>query len=266
MRTRRRIRAWLVPAVLVMAMASGAGCDETLDALDDPIANKEAAETARMDVSFRPLSNASDPPLWTTMEATGAIDGGTGLLELEMAIPTARSSTPVDVEVIFDDAFVYVAGPRKDLGIPPDKTWLKMDYPTANRVMKTDLTAFSQAGADSMLEPLGDPPEGAEVIDSDEDVRGVETTHYLFEVDPNQFFDDPAAAERTQENLGSGTLRMELWVGNEDRYLRRMSVQAPNATRAGGIEMTFELFDFNADLTVELPAEEETIDFAEIEQ
>ena len=268
MRSEPKTFRWALCALLVAA-ASGTACGEILDALDDPAADTPPASTARIAVSLEPLSNAGDAPLWTTMDADGAIDGATGLLELKMAVPRPRSpggSASLDVEVLFDDAFVYVKGPRQQLGIPPKKTWLKMDYPTANTVMKADLSAFSQAGAESILEPLGDPPEGAEVVDGDEEVRGVATTHYLFEVDPADFFDDPAAAERAQANLGSGTIRTELWVGNEDGYLRRMRIEAPNATRFGGVEMTFELFDFNADLSVELPPEEETIEFEDIEE
>jgi hypothetical protein len=104
-------------------------------------------------------------------------------------------------------------------------------------------------------------------------VRGVETTEYRVVVDWDKALAEVPEEMRDQvssafEMFTGDTMPMHVWVDDEGR-LRRMSLSmsagdlVPGAGELG-VQLTMELYDFGADVSVEAPPAGETMDFVEL--
>ena len=148
--------------------------------------------------------------------------------------------------------------------VPQAKPWVVIDLEKVGRQMGFDLGALMQAGQPDpgqQLEWLRGSGQMEEV--GDEDVRGVETTHYRGVVDlvkaAEQFRGPRAdAARRSVRQLvrftGHSTIPMEVWI-DEDSLVRRMrwTQTLPQGAAQSRMTMTMDVFDFGAPVAIARP-------------
>jgi len=127
-----------------------------------------------------------------------------------------------------------------------------------------------------LVESLRGVSDEIEEIGPDE-VRGVDTTRYRVVVDLEKAAAElPAEAREAYEQqvagLGATTLPFEVWVG-EDGLVYRMAMDFADlvgqveSDELEGLEsgnMVLELFDYGADIDVEVPDPSEAIPFSEV--
>jgi hypothetical protein len=185
------------------------------------------------------------------------------------------------LEFVFNGLVYYMRIPEglMALGGVGDK-WLKIDLEEAGET-GVDLGALQQANQNpaQLMQFLRGTSDDIEEL-GEEQVRGVETTHYRATVD----FD--AAAERTAEigelsdemreqvraeiermkrQTGLETLPVDVWLDEDDLVRRiRMDFTFPLEGEEVGMEMTMDLFDFGVDVDVAPPPADQTVDITEL--
>jgi hypothetical protein len=120
---------------------------------------------------------------------------------------------------------------------------------------------------------LSDPDDVLELLvnasgdikrQGNEDVRGVETTHYRIRLDSEELVQQvpPAQREEARESLGARSLPVEVWTDRENR-IRRVRFQHAGALKT---TMTVELFDFGIEVEVEPPPPEQVLSDEEFDE
>ena len=151
-------------------------------------------------------------------------------------------------------------------GEPYGKPWLRIEY---GKLGPSPSSLYE--GPDPM-----DPAAIARLVDTGEvresdreRVRGVSTTHYTAELDLRQFVrlvgsEDLGAARqayaRAIRGAGRGTMRVELWVDDDDlirRTRQRLTLRAPGEDYPPADE-TSEFFDFGLNRRVVPPPRRDT--------
>jgi hypothetical protein len=186
------------------------------------------------------------------------------------------------LEFVFDGLVYYMRIPE---GLTPlagagDK-WLKIDLEKAGgETGGVDLGALQQANQNpaQLMQFLRGTSDDIEEL-GEEQVRGIETTHYRATVDLD------AAAERTTEigelsdemreqvrveiermkkQTGLETLPVDVWLDEDDLVRRiRMDFTFPLEGEEVGVEATVDLFDFGVDVDVAPPPAGQTVDITE---
>jgi hypothetical protein len=169
----------------------------------------------------------------------------------------------MEIRTIGDTAYLRF-GMLAMLGIETE--WVSMEATDAGSTASNfganpvDPTQFMSAFGSGVsdLEDLGQ-----------EQVRGVNTTHYRMIVDMEEMMaaaDEEALAEL--EELGGGTLPIDetpvdFWIG-DDGYIYRFAMEFDGTTMAdsgfGTMAMNWEMFDYGADISIVAPPEDEVTD------
>jgi outer membrane lipoprotein-sorting protein len=182
------------------------------------------------------------------------------------------------MEFVFDGLTYYMRFPE---GLPElhglgDK-WLKLDLGEVNANTALDLGALQQVNQNpaQLLQFLRGTSDDIEEL-GQEDVRGVETTHYRAEVDLDEaakrgadigeFSDEmreqlEAEIERVKRQTGLETLPVDVWLDQDD-LVRRMRMNFSFGAEGDqvGMDMTMDFFDFGVDVRVRPPAADQTVD------
>ena len=176
-----------------------------------------------------------------------------------------------EAEVVFDRTIFYLRFPMLAGSLPDGKEWVRLDLRKLGAMQGIDLSQLSQVNQDpsQLLDYLrATSSEISEV--GEEDVRGDPTTHYRARIDldkvPSQVPEEVRPAVRAsvavlKRELGSSSLPVDVWIDREGR-VRRLREAVP--ARGNDVELTIELYDFGAEVDVELPPEDETVDLAEL--
>jgi hypothetical protein len=185
------------------------------------------------------------------------------------------------LEFVFDGLVYYMRLPEGLTALGGGAKWLKIDLEEAGgETGGGDLGALQQANQNPtrLMQFLRGTSDDIEEL-GEEQVRGVETTHYRATVDLD------AAAERTTEigelseemreqvrveiermkkQTGLETLPVDVWLDEDDLVRRiRMDFTFPLEGEKVGVEMTMDLFDFGVDVDVAPPPSDETVDITE---
>jgi len=177
-----------------------------------------------------------------TFNASGAFDGQNGSLTGTADFDNAnhRGSFHLDVpeygafDLILDGDTAYVKAPFLQTFLPTGKTWLKLDGKTRSSALPKSIPQDPKQALDR-LKKLGNVRMvGEETID------GVTTTHY-----------------HGVSRVGHGTF--DVWVGNDDGYVRRVQAGGANGKQGHG-ELVVTLSDFGEPVSVTPPPASETTD------
>jgi hypothetical protein len=118
-----------------------------------------------------------------------------------------------------------------------------------------------------MLEAAGGEIETIGV----EDLRGVEVTHYRATIDPQE-----AAKTVAPGDLGPladplrssvGEVPLDIWL-DADGLVRKLevSISAEEQGHAGGVSLTFELWDLGEEVEIDLPPASEVADASTLKE
>lgn len=233
-----------------------------------------------------------------TIGASGAFDGAadrarltfdlSALAELLGGFGAAFGAKPGDLEgfddpdswqldAIQDGRVVYVRFPLLRTELPEGKEWIRADADAlaAQHGAELDLGQLGSFGSTdprSVLDALKAVSGPLETVGREE-IRGTGTTHYRAALDPTEIADEVVKTGATDDVLGSvrdalaqsglQSIPVDVWV-DDDGLLRRMQIDVTMAQTgfAGetSMRMTFDLFDYGAEVDVTPPPAELVVD------
>lgn len=288
MRLRLALLTLLAAVGLVAAGCGGtAGPERTLLSLSSSAKQTSAAETYRMEMRMSMTMPGVKDPLELT--ADGAVDTAARRTRMSMdmskmlgplgaaggqALPDASQ---LKVDMVMDGLTVYMRMPLLTGQLPAGKSWVSIDA-----------AALAQAGGANLTSLLGngygDPSQYLDYLTTagdlqelgDEEVRGVDTRHVRANIDLERYVAqlDPATrkamgplVDQFEQMVGSTRPVVEAWVG-DDGLVRRiafaMDLSVPASSGAAGgdvsMTMTMDLYDFGADVAVDVPSAAEVVD------
>jgi hypothetical protein len=270
----------LVALALALASAACAGDDGNEGTADRPATEASPEATATTADSTEDLvaeaaeSTSGEGSSLVAVEATISLPGqaeqtfsAEGAFDYEkrlgsMTIDFGGAGT----EVVFDDEIVYAEVPRGAL--PGGKSWLRIDLATLGEGSGIDLAQLAQAGQATPGQYLRwlRAAEGVERV-GEEEVRGVETTHYRALIDLERLADLEPELRASLRALGTelDEVPTDVWV-DEEGLVRRI-VQEYETRFAGeraSTRVAIDLYDFGADVEAEAPPPELVFDIADL--
>lgn len=285
MRPRLALLTLLAAVSLVAAGCGGTGPERTLLSLASSAERTSGTGTYRTEMRISMTMPGVEKPLELT--ATGSVDtaGRRQALTMDMsqlmgALGGATGATPaasdLRVEMVVDGLTMYMRTPLLSGQLPKGKQWVSVDVARMAAASGADLSSLlgrSYADPSQFLDYLrtaGDPVELGS-----EEVRGVEARHVRTTLDLKAYL--AAAAPKLREQLrpvvdqfeqmaGSVSPVVDAWIDDEGlvrRIALDLGVAAPGAATAGvALEMTMaiDLFDFGADVAIEVPPAAEVAD------
>jgi hypothetical protein len=268
-----RVLSLLCLVVCASALVGCAGGD-TL-ALD-PVAQaaNTTAKTTSSRFDFRASINAGSAGSFS-FNGNGVFDGKnkSGWMNMHFAMPPAvqlqLGSTDPSMEMIFDGSHglvMYMRSQLFDKMVPTGK-WVKMDLGKIAKKEGVDLGAImnvNQADPSQSLRMLM-ASSNARVTGS-ERIRGVQTTHYAFNIDFAKLAHDNKAFKQLQEATGPVSAPAEAWIDAKGR-VRRLAVTMSMGGQLGTpmtMTMTEELYDFGVQANIAFPSDGMVVDLSSL--
>lgn len=261
---------------LVVCASTLVGCAGG-DALAlDPVAQaaNTTAKTTSSRFDFRASVDAGSVGSFS-FNGNGVFDGKnkSGWMNMHFAMPPAvqlqLGSTDPSMEMIFDGCHglvMYMRSPLFDKIVPTGK-WVKMDLEKIAKTEGVDLGAImnaNQADPSQSLRMLT-ASSNARVTGS-ERIRGVQTTHYAFDIDFEKLAHDNKAFKQLKEATGSVSAPAEAWIDAQGR-VRRLAVTMSLGGQLGTpmtMTMTEELYDFGVRANVTPPSDDLVVDLSSL--
>ena len=257
----RILGAWCIGAIAVVLAGCGGGTSK--QTAPKPVSGELIVAAAAKS------SKAGSVEADFTISAPGLKGSGSGVFntgpsrsgQLTMKVTVRGMEVPIDT-VISGDVLYMRSSVFSQLGLPPNKQWIKVDLGQLAQQRGIDLSSLAgtsptPTSALSYLRGSGRVREvGKESID------GVETTHYRVRVDLEKAVARSDAI--TQEALrrvirasGVKTLPVDVWIDGKD-YVRRVQY----AQRAAGkdVKVTMNLHDYGKPVTVKPPPADSVVD------
>jgi len=281
---RKLAPALVVPLLLVMACANeaddgalevrtGAAATQALRAAPDAVT---AVGTAAMEMEM--VMTVEGQAI--EMLATGVIDAEAHQMAMELDVGalfrvTDEAGEPgsddfdAPMQLVADGTTMYMQIPFASL-VDAQEGWVSIDL-AAMGVGADQLGAYDLR---NMLEILRGASGEPEVV-GNEEVRGVETTHYRATIDLAKALDEaPEAARAALDQLGeAGDLKgahmdVDVWI-DADGLPRRQSMDMGSIFGSLGVgdtsvTMTIEYFDYGEPVDIEVPSPDEVTPFDDI--
>ena len=271
--TLRRVLSLLCLAASASALVGCAGGDAL--ALD-PVA-KAASTTANTTSSrfdFQASLSAGSVGSFS-FHGNGIYDGKnkSGWMNMHFALPAAYQlqlpSSDPSMEMIFDGSHGLVMDMRSQLfdKVVPTGKWVKMDLGKMAKKEGVDLGAImnaNQADPSQSLRMLM-ASSGAHVTGA-ERIRGVETTHYSFNIDFKKLAHDNKQFKQLTEATGSLSAPAEAWIDAKGR-VRRLTITMSLGAQLGtpmSMTMTEDLYDFGARADITPPSDDLVVDLSSL--
>jgi len=173
------------------------------------------------------------------------------------------------MEMIFDGSHglvMYMRSPLFDKMLPTGK-WVKMDVAKMAKKQGVDLGAImnvNQADPSQALRMLM-ASSGTRVTGSDR-IRGVQTTHYAFNIDFKKLAHDNKVLKQLTDLTGSISAPAEAWIDAQG-HVRRLAVTMSMGEQLGTpltMTMTEDLYDFGTHANVTPPSGDMVVDFSSL--
>ena len=268
-----RVLSLLCLVVCASALVGCAGGD-TL-ALD-PVAQaaNTTAKTTSSRFDFRASINAGSAGSFS-FNGNGVFDGKnkSGWMNMHFAMPPAvqlqLGSTDPSMEMVFDGSHglvMYMRSQLFDKMVPTGK-WVKMDIEKIAKKEGLDLGAImnvNQADPSQSLRMLMASSNAR--VNGSERIRGVQTTHYAFNIDFAKLAHDNKAFKQLQEATGSVSAPAEAWIDAKGR-VRRLAVTMSLGGQLGTpmtMMMTEELYDFGVQANIAFPSDDMVVDISSL--
>jgi hypothetical protein len=268
-------RLVLILTFVLLASACGGSTQETAtgtgasssaqQAVLQAAAKTKAAKSAR--ISF--TGKLTGGPASGTISGDGAFAGRRGRLSMDLS-GLGGGEVSGRMELVFDGLLFYVKFPPVlSQRLPGGKTWVKFDLAKLGERQGIDFQELLQLGGSDPRQSLdlmrAASPDFAAV--GDEDVRGVETTHYRGTVDLERLAERLSGKARQSyrriiELTGQSSVPVDVWIG-EDGLTRRLRYEQQVGNGAA-MELTEEFYDFGVEVDVSPPPASEVVDLTEL--
>jgi hypothetical protein len=269
-------------AFVLAALPLACGGDELSPEAAVAEAATKTADAGSSRASFELKMSGTGLPRPMTMSGEGTFDydgrRSEATFDMSDVLPGGGS-----VKQVMDGFVFYMQLPRAARqGLPPGKSWLKMDlqklWEQAGLRGFAQFAQANQADPSQMLMYLrGASDQIAEI--GTEDVRGVETTHYRAQVDLEKALEQSldeipselrrsvrASVDQLIELMGVTTFPVDVWI-DDDGLARRMDVGFDMEVPAQGalsMDITVELYDFGVGVDIDTPPAHEVIDLQKL--
>jgi hypothetical protein len=268
-----RILSLLYLVVCASALVGCAGGD-TL-ALD-PVAQAASttAKTTSSRFEFRGSVTAGSVGSFS-FNGNGVFDGKnkSGWMNMHFAMPPAvqlqLGSADPSMEMIFDGSHGLVMYMRSQLfdKIVPTGKWVKMDLEKIAKKEGVDLGAIMNVNRADPSQALSMLMASSNArVTGSERIRGLQTTHYAFNIDFEKLSHDNKAFKKLQEATGSVSAPAEAWIDAQGR-VRRLAVTMSMGGQLGTpmtMTMTEELYDFGVHTNVTPPSDDLVVDLSSL--
>jgi hypothetical protein len=274
------VRGWrtalvvLVALGLVAALATGAGAASKRSKAAKRVA---AAATefahegsARMEGSVTvEATGGKDAGLKFSLPFDGAVDNRTrtGRLSIDLSstgIPGASGK----VQEVYTGGVIYMSldafGPKLAGGVD-GKHWVKLDLSEYAQVGQSQ----TQADPTSTLDGLRGVSNDVQDL-GQENVRGVDTTHYHATIDVAKALAKVPASHRQRvesalSQFGNGDLPIDVWIGR-DGVPRRYSMSMDLTKSGESMHFTeqFDFFDFGVPVDVHVPPASDVANYSDL--
>jgi hypothetical protein len=268
-----RVLSLLCLAACASALVGCAGGDAL--ALD-PVAKAGSATAGTTSSRFEFRAAISAGSLGSfSFNGNGIYDGKgkSGWMNMHFALPPAAQvqlgSSDPSMEMIFDGSHglvMYMRSPLFDKMVPAGK-WVKMDLEKLAKKEGVDLGAImsaNQADPSQSLRMLM-ASSNARVTGS-ERIRGVQTTHYAFNIDFKKLARDNKQFRQLTEATGSVSAPAEAWIDAKGR-VRRLALTMSLGAALGTpmtMTMTEELYDFGTQTNITPPSGDLVVDLSSL--
>jgi hypothetical protein len=255
--------------------ASASAGGDAAATLQAALANSTEVTSGRIEGSMT-ISGISGVSGDLTMPFSGEFDNATGdsSFTLDMSGMAAAASTDesippgmgdmfgeMEIRTIGDTSYMRF-GLFSMLGVTTD--WVSMPATDAG-----DMASSFGAGPtnpEDLMKAWGDAAWTNVEDLGTESIRGVNTTHYRAVVDVAGMMQAAdAQAQSELQSLGTmpDTLPLDFWLG-DDNVIHKMVMQfdgsGDSANGFGSMTMTWEMYDFGADITIEAPPADQVTD------
>jgi hypothetical protein len=269
------IRRGLSLLCLLICASALVGCAGG-DALAlDPVAQAASTTATTTSSRFEYRASLTTPSVGSfSFQGNGTYDGKhkSGWMNMHFALPPAYqlqlpSSDPT-MEMIFDGSHglvMYMRSALFDKLVPVGK-WVKMDVGKMAEQKGVDLGGImsaNRADPSQSLRILMASSGNARVTGS-ERIRGVQTTHYAFDIDFEKLARGNEAFKNLTEAAGSVSAPAEAWIDAKGR-VRRLAVSMSMGAKLGTpmtLTMTEDLYDFGVQVNVTPPSGDAVVDLA----
>lgn len=263
------VRALVATVLAALVVAAAAGCGSETVGVEE-IANAADASERTDGMKVAVEATVDGPGGEIPMTGSGVMDmkGQRGEFEYRLQGQEMRQ--------VADRLTMYFKGGPFAAGLEDGKEWAKLDLARANREMGIDLGALQQPGSGDprqMFSQLKAVSGDVEKL-GEEEVRGVETTHYRGEVDllktpdglpPERREAARKSMERAIEQFGLENYPMDVWIGDDDLVRRiRMEPSMEVLGQEISFEMTMEFYDYGSPVSIELPRRDEVQDVTDL--
>ena len=275
----RRIVRTLTPLALVLVVAAGCGDDggqsiSSTDGLSPKAVLARAADatvaanSARMSfvMEMNGVPGAGD----VTIDGEGAMDFDRHLAVMTMDIPDFGTGVSGEAEIRIVGSVMYMRMPlpeeaANELG---GKSWFSIDLREAGKAAGIDVSQQMWSDPRQTLAML-EGVSGEITVVGEEEVRGVDTTHYHADVDLRKAIEsagdviDPEVFSQFTEQLGMTSIPVDVWVDGENQVRRmEMTMTMPNTDTR--ILARTELHDFGTDVDVSPPPADDVMDMTDL--
>jgi len=182
--------------------------------------------------------------------------------QLSLKVNVRGMSVPID-SVISGNVLYMRSSVFSQLGLSPDKQWVKLDLGQLAQQGGIDLSSLANTSPSpaSALSYLRGSSKVEEV--GSESVDGVETTRYKVTVDleraaARNHGGDREAVKRLIQAGGVKTLPIDVWVDGKD-YVRKMQY-AQRIGNGQAVRITMNLHDFGSPVSVKPPPADSVVD------
>ena len=272
------------PPAETTTTASGEGSSAALASLRESMARTGAATKGRMEGTIS-ITGISDLPTDSfVMPFSGAFDNEAGnfsfLMDMSFLAAQGGEDIPPEFASMFGEMELRTIGDTSYIRFPffafflgAETEWISTpaeegmdatsDFTQVAPVNPADFfEAFEEA--DGTVEELGR-----------ETIRGVDTTHYLVVFDMEELLANATPEERAeieaQGPLPLDRLPMDLWVSDDGlvyKYVIELDgseMDLPEDEAFESMIMEFEMFDYDADIEIEVPPEDQVTNMEDLD-
>lgn len=209
-----------------------------------------------------------------TMTGEGVMDAGGRRARVDYSFDGVPGLG--EMKQVMDGYVMYMRMPALESELPDGRSWIRMDLREATKELGLDIAQFGGAGGSDATRTLDYLRATGDVEkDGEEEVRGVETTHYRAVVDLRKYPQLVPESERAEaergidalvEMTGEEKIPTDVWI-DDDNLVRRMRQQMDMRMPGAGtveMDMSFELFDFGRRVNVEPPPADQVKDVTDL--
>lgn len=271
-------RRHLVTVLLALVLGACGGATTGEGPVAVLAAAPDAAEEAGSARFTMDMTLSGAPQGDVSLGGEGAIDFDTQRMRVNMdmgaMLPGGASGGDGTVEMLMDGTSMYVAAGMFGSMLPQGVRWVRIDLQQLAERSGMDLgglTAGGQTNPTAYLETLRGVSDDIEEVGTEE-IRGVSTTHYRATVDMRKALEQVSEESRDQleamlGETGSPTsIPVDVWIDGEGRPARFQMDTELEVPEAGTVtqSLTMEYFDWGAEVDLELPPGEQTVDLQEL--